>query len=274
MPIILIIAGIACCIYDAVLLLISPGTLLSSIFSFTHIWLALGALFIFTGGYRIKKGSYFWKQWQKKTKIIVICALFLCAVISCVNLYLILNPRLAKESDEADFVILLGGGIDKNGELSKTVMNRVDKASEYLVSHKNAICVVTGGKAIWSNYAEAPELKRQLVLKGIEAERILIEDNALDTIQNLQYSCEVLSRATGKPMGEILSSKVIIVSNFFHLRRAERLAHRMGYSDVMGLGIKVEPYSVLHNYVREIAAYIKLNLRILLTGKPQQITSE
>ena len=270
MAFLLLIAGLICIAYDIVLLVISPGTLLSSIFSFTHIWLLFASVFIYTGVYRIKKGFYFWTRWQKKTKALILSFIAFCALISAVNLSFIINPRLAKDS-EADYLILLGGGIDKNGELSETVMNRVRKAAEYLTEHKKTICVASGGKAIWSNYEEAPELKKQLSLMGVEAERILIEDKALDTIQNLEYSCYVLAKHTGKTKAEILNSKVVIVSNYFHLRRAERLAARMGYSDVMGLGIKVVPYTVPQNYIREIAAYIKLNLRIIITGKPSKI---
>ena len=267
----LIFLGAIFILYDIVLLSIHPGTLLSTLFSFTHIWTAFGALLIFTAVNRKKRGRFFWCACKKQTKATALALLIFCVALSAINLGFILTPRLASAESEADYVILLGGGIDKNGELSETVLKRVNKAAAYLLHHKNALCVATGGKAMWSNYTEAPELKRQLIRLGVAEQQIVIEDRALDTIQNLQYSAAVLSDCTGKSQKEILDSRVIIVSNFFHLRRAERLASRIGFTNVSGLGTEVEPYTVPHNYLREISAYIKLNLRILLTGKPQKL---
>ena len=271
MPIALIVLGAVCVIYDFILMFDSPATLLNTIFSFSHVWTAAGALLIFAGINRRRTGRYFWADWKKRTKISVLSLIVAGVAVSAVNLGFILSPRCVPLEQDADYVILLGGGIDKNGEISPTTMKRVKKAAEYLSLHKNVICVVSGGKALWSNFAEAPELKRQLEKAGIESERILIEDKALDTIQNFQFSCEILSDFAGKTKDEILRSRIIVVSNYFHLRRAERLASRMGFTDIAGIGIEVAPYTVPQCYLREIAAYVKLNLRILLTGKPTRI---
>ena len=52
MNILLIILGIISIAYDAILILINPGTFRDIVVSFTHIWLALGAYLIFLGIYR------------------------------------------------------------------------------------------------------------------------------------------------------------------------------------------------------------------------------
>ena len=70
---------------------------------------------------------------------------------------------------------------------------------------------------------------------------------------------------------EILNSEIAVITNYFHLRRAERLATRMGFTNIKGIPAACPPVYVLHNYVREICAYVKLNLRILLTGEPKKI---
>ena len=61
MNIILIILGIFSIAYDATLIIINPGTFLDIVFSFTHIWLALGAYLIFVAIYRIKTGHSVFK---------------------------------------------------------------------------------------------------------------------------------------------------------------------------------------------------------------------
>lgn len=264
--------GLLCIAYDITLICLNPGTFLDNVFSFTHIWSALGAYLIFIAMYRKKTGHSFWCTFSRRVKVIVASVLSVGVVIATVNLCFILTPKVAPITEDADYVILLGGGISKDGVLPKSVMTRVEKAAEYLNAHPKAICVVTGGTLDWLPYAEAPEIRRQLVLTGVEEQRVLVEDQALDTIQNLQLSCKLLSETLAVPQREVLESRVVIVTSRFHLRRAERLARRMGYTSVAGIPAKCPLIYIPHDYVREICAYVKLNLRILLTGKPARIS--
>ena len=270
---ILITAGILFTTYDVLLLCMSPGTFLDNVFSFTHIWAILGAYLIFCGVYRIKKERSFWSIWKKTVKVCVVVTAAAGLVISIVNLCFILRPKLAQPDKSVDYVILLGGGIDKNGNLPGNVISRVEVTADFLnrPEQKNTVVVVSGGMLHWLPFAEAPELKRQLVLRGVAGERILVEDQALDTIQNFQYSCQMLADFSGVSKQDILNSDIVVISNYFHLRRAERLATRMGFTSIKGIGAPCEKIKALHIYVREICAYVKLNLRILFTGKPKKI---
>lgn len=257
--------------YDFLIIFLNPGTFLDNLTSFTHIWSVLGGYLIFTGVYRKKRGQPFWKCWKKWIQRMVCIVLGAGVLISVVSLFFICRPAVGNFEDEADYVILLGGGIDKDGNLPKSVKSRVEVAAEYLNLHKNTVCVVTGGTLKWLPFPEAPEIKRELEKRGIEGDRILVEDQSLDTIQNFQFSCKMLADYENVSEEEILHKKMMVVTSFFHLRRAERLAERMGFTNINGLPAKVGSVSVLHLYVREIGAYIKLNLRILLSGKPEKI---
>lgn len=268
----LLSAVLLCIAYDVTLICLNPGTFLDNLFSFTHIWSALGAFLVFLAVYRKKTGHSFWSTFSRRVKVIVASVLSVGVVIASVNLCFILTPKIAPITEDADYVILLGGGISGDGVLPKTVMSRVEKAAEYLNAHPKAICVVTGGTLDWLPYPEAPEMKKQLVLAGVEEQRVLIEDKALDTIQNFQLSCRLLSETLAVSQREVLESRVVIVTSRFHLRRAERLARRMGYTNVTGISAKCPLINIPHCYVKEICSYIKLNLRILLTGKPTQIS--
>ena len=273
LSIILIILGLLSACYDFILLFLNPRTFVGNVFSFTHIWLALGAYLIFTGIYRIKKGHSFWSIWKRWVKLTVVSLTSVVAVISIINLTLILTPAVVGTDEKADHVILLGGGISKDGKLPKTVLSRVNKAAEYLNKNPESICVVTGGTLHWLPYAEAPEIKRQLVLAGVSQDRILVEDQAKDTIQNFQLSCKMLAEYKGVSVEEILAAPTAVVTSRFHLRRSERLAKRIGFTNIKGIPCACPAVNVLHVYVREICAYVKLNLRILLTGEPKRMQS-
>ena len=268
--ILLFIGGLLSVFYDVLLLCLSPGTFLDNVFSFTHIWLVLGTYLIFCGVYRIKKGYSFWSVWKKPVKVFVLGFAAAGVIVSVVNLCFILRPKIAEPEKSVDYVILLGGGIDKNGKLPGNVISRVEVAADFLnrPEQKNTVVVVTGGTLHWLPFAEAPELKRQLVLRGVKEERILVEDQALDTIQNFEYSCHKLADFSGVSKQDVLNSDIVVITNYFHLRRAERLAARMGFTSIKGIGAPCEKIKALHLYVREICAYVKLNLRILFTGKP------
>lgn len=269
----LFILGGICCVYDAFLIISSPGTFLDILTSFTHIWLLFGLVFIFFGVWRKIKGHSFWcdaKKWFK-----ILCSVFVGfgLLVSIVNLIFIVNPKKTSMETEVDYVILLGGGIDKNGKLPKSVQKRADKAAEYLLLHPDTKCVVSGGTLKWLPYAEAPELKRQLVLRGVAAENVFVEDQALDTIQNFKYSCSLFADVDGVSVDRILNSRFMIVTSSYHLARAQRLARRLGFTNIYGLGSRVPVANVPHCYLREILAYVKLSLRIILTGEPSLITN-
>jgi hypothetical protein len=97
-------------------------------------------------------------------------------------------------------------------------------------THADAI-VVLGGDWVWrpkqaaelyhegwasrivvSGKGEAPYLRRELVKRGVPASAVLLEDQAMNTWQNAQYSVRLLGREK--------AGKVIIVTSWFHSRRA------------------------------------------------------
>lgn len=256
-------------LYGMLLHFMNPGTLFSELVSFCNIWILIGAIFLFLGTYRKNHQKSFIRALKRGQKIALACLMGAGLIIAAVNLYFIRHPALGASSD-TKYVIILGGGIDKNGQLPQTVRNRIELAADYLLENKNSLAVATGG-TLYHLPPEAPAMKNYLISLGIEADRILIDDKALDTIQNFQNSCQVLSDHENLPKSAILESKILVVTSFFHLARAQRLARRMGFKHITGLGSPTAAIKLLDSYSREICSYIKLNLRILLTGKPAKI---
>lgn len=256
-------------LYGMLLHFMNPGTLFSELISFCNIWILIGAIFLFLGTYRKNHQKSFIRALKRGQKIALACLMGAGLTIAAVNLYFIRHPAVGASSD-TKYVIILGGGIDKNGQLPQTVQKRIELAADYVLENKNALAVATGG-TLYHLPPEAPAMKNYLISLGIEADRILIDDKALDTIQNFQNSCQVLSDHENLPKSAILESKILVVTSFFHLARAQRLARRMGFKHITGLGSPTAAIKLLDSYSREICSYIKLNLRILLTGKPAKI---
>ncbi len=252
-------------IYFVAMRICSPETIFGSFFSFSSIWFWLSvACFVI---FALRK-QHLWKKSPRALKITVFSVFGAGILIAGVNLWFICHPKLADGTENPEYVILLGGGITKDAELTDSVKRRVAVAADYLKKNSNAICVVTGGKGIFAPCPESDVLKPALEAFGIGESRVLAENQAKDTIQNFQFSVKVLSEYSGRSAKEILTAPIAVVTNDFHLARAERLARRMGFSDVVGVSAKTPWLFVLNAYSREILCYIKLNLRILFTGKP------
>lgn len=249
--------------------------ILADTFGFSIIWFLLSVFFIFL--FLLRRNRMLKSTLLKIAAPLKICLcvlIFSGLFVSGLCLSMILNPRVQKTDESADYLIVLGGGVTRDGQLNGTVIKRLNAAADYLLSHPETLAVVSGGVGrppFLNPYSEAEVLKPALAAYGIDENRILPEDKALDTIQNLIFSAQLLSESEGLPVQTILDSSVILVTSDFHLARAERLAERIGYTDIRGISSKTPAIFIPHNYVREIGAYIKLTLRILLTQKPEHI---
>ena len=82
----------------------------------------------------------------------------------------------------------------------------------------------------------------------------------------------MLAEYRGLSIEEVLEMPTAVVTSRYHLRRSERLARRIGYKNIKGIPAACPLIYVPHSYVREICAYVKLNLRILFTGQPKRIS--
>lgn len=271
---VLLVLALFSFIYFILMQIASPGTFGGTFFSFSAVWLYL-ALFLAVLAHLERKMTLkaVWTSIRKPLRVVICAAAVAGVLVSAVNLALILTPEVSSGQEEVRYVILLGGGITKDAKLTKSVQMRVEKAAVYLKAHPSAVAVVTGGQGPFSPCPEADVLKPALEKCGIAGERILAENRAKDTIQNFLFSAHVIAEYDGISEKQVVSSPVAVVTSFFHLARAERLAARMGFTDIYGVPSRIPALFALNTYGREICAYIKLSLRILLTGKPSEITS-
>ena len=156
-----IITGILLCFYDFIIITLNPGTFLDNLTSFSHIWLIPGIYLIHAGIFRLKKQNSFFSSLPKAVKITEVILIFLFVIISIPCLYFILTPDQNPQPN-ADYVFLLGGGIDKNGVLPTNVLYRCETAVNYLQNNPNTQVIVTGGTLKFLPFPEAPAIKAAL----------------------------------------------------------------------------------------------------------------
>lgn len=120
---------------------------------------------------------------------------------------------------------------------------RLEVAFEYLEDNPDVLCIVTGGQGENEDITEAKAMKDYLVNKGIDDFRILIEDKATSTVQNLEFSKKILDENN-------FGYNITIVTDGFHQYRASLIAKDLGLKP-NALSAKTKPYLLPTYWVRE-----------------------
>ncbi|MBP5262754.1 MAG: YdcF family protein [Lachnospiraceae bacterium] len=160
---------------------------------------------------------------------------------------LILSRCNAKAEDGAEYLIVLGAQWKANGP-SVVLKYRLDAAVHYLRVNTSTKVIVSGGQGPNEPIAEADGMYEYLIAQGIDASRIQKEDKSRNTYENLSKCGLMLPKA---------DSRVVLVTNNFHVFRAEKLAKAQGYEYVQGLAADSYPPMQLHNLLREFCGVMK-----------------
>lgn len=83
-----------------------------------------------------------------------------------------------------------------------------------------AAYIIASGGPTHPETTEAAALARLLQRDGVPADRIVLEDRALNTIQNMYYSAAIMAERGWR--------SAILVTEPFHIRRATLVAHDIG----------------------------------------------
>ena len=173
---------------------------------------------------------------------------FLLAV--CVTLVMIIKAGAEQPEKGADYLIILGAHV--YGErMSSNLRYRVEIGKKYLEENPETKVILSGGKGRGEDISEAEAMRRYLVEKGISEDRMLLEDQSVNTDENIRNS-----RALMKEQDAF----VVIATNRFHLLRAEGIARKQGIRKVQGIGQYVRVDTIPNCYLREVIAVWKYKI--------------
>jgi vancomycin permeability regulator SanA len=111
-------------------------------------------------------------------------------------------------------IVALGYALAKDGTPEKPLLDRLDVALKAAQANPSARIMVTGGQP-QSGVTEGDVMTKWLVDKGVDRDRILIEDKSKDTVGNVLNVANLLNRHT--------ADTVILVTSASHMRRARTL---------------------------------------------------
>ena len=109
-----------------------------------------------------------------------------------------------------EFVVVLGAQV-QGDQPSLTLKKRLDLALSYLNDHPQAKVIVSGAQGADEAYTEAYVMAKYLIEQGVDESRVIQEEQAHDTRENLEYSaCSPNSTAWIQRL--FSSSRVISIS--------------------------------------------------------------
>ncbi len=119
-----------------------------------------------------------------------------------------------------DVIIILGGGIDEQGKISKITKERLNG----FLKEKNKFIKMpillssrwSGLMEIKPKITEAQAMKKYLIANGISASRFYSEDKSLDTVSNAIFSREIVAKHKNW-------KRILLVTSGWHMRRASWL---------------------------------------------------
>ena len=178
-------------------------------------------------------------------KIVVILTCVGLVYFCFVESFIIKNARTDPD-DGRKYLIVLGAAVYRD-QPSLTLVRRMEGAMDYLDRHSESIAIVSGGMGPGETVTEGQAMYDYMTAHGVDPARILIENRATSTEENLQYSFEMIRQRGDEPAG-----KVAIVSSAYHLYRAKLFAQKLGVDDAAGVAAPWGYFFVMLNYfIRE-----------------------
>ena len=175
--------------------------------------------------------------------------IFIIFMISFVIVEGLIIFTSSKKPNSADVVIVLGAGVRPSGP-SPLLRMRLDEAYDFLIENPETICIVTGGQGPNEHDSEAAVMAKYLEEKGLDSDRIIIENKATNTIENFTFSKALLD--------EYFSDrdyKTVYVTNGFHVYRSGLIAKKSGLK-ADGLAADTLPGLQLNYHIREYCSLI------------------
>lgn len=190
------------------------------------------------------------KVWLKRLKILVLCGMGAGVLLFFLSFCAVLYGDRDNIRGTPDVMLILGCEVKPWGP-SELLLDRLDEALGYLEENPQLPVIVSGGQGPTEPTSEAQAMADYLIEHGIPEHQILLEDQSTNTAENMVYSYQLWQE-------QEKDSHVLVVSNGFHLTRAELLAERAGFEEVSTLAApSSHAPSKLKMYVREPLALVK-----------------
>ena len=162
--------------------------------------------------------------------------------------------------DDSLCIVVMGYQLQSNGAMRPELEARMEVTLASARKYPNAYILCTGGSTASKNgiVTEAGQMAKWLKRNGIDASRIIVEDNAMSTIQNAIYGCQLLYR--DYPQVRSLA----VVTSDYHIYNSCLYFHTQAALDAYESGI--QPMRVVGNATCQVNPDAVPDLDTQVTG--------
>ena len=178
------------------------------------------ALIVFYEGSRILRPKF--PKPITVLRILVTICLIIGLIAFGITEFLIFDASSGDPDKQCDYFVVLGAKVRESGP-SISLWDRIYGAAGYMYHNPDTIAVVSGGQGNDEPMTEGMAMFVELVDLGIDPERILVENRATSTRENILFALDLIEEQTGsrpKTLG--------VVSSEYHLFRASLIAKDCG----------------------------------------------
>ena len=169
--------------------------------------------------------------------------------------------RVAGLVSRADYVIVLGSGLGRRGQVTPLLASRLDRGRqvwEAITSRGGRpVLIVSGGQGVDEPVSEAEAMATYLITCGFPADRLVREDRSRTTEENLAFSRAIMDAATP-------GARCVVVTSNYHVFRTAIIARQAGVRGQV-TGARTAGYYWPSAMLREFAA-VFLRYRLVNLG--------
>jgi len=167
----------------------------------------------------------------------------LCAVTEAI----IIRASFGDPDKTCQYMVVLGAKVNDTSP-SISLSDRIDAAYAYMTNHPDVIAILSGGQGEDEGISEAECMFRELTARGIDKDRLWLEDKATSTWENLKFSLDLIAYKTGTQ-----PETIGLLSSEYHLFRASLFAKDCGV-EAVGIPATTSWLTLRLNYfTREVA---------------------
>ena len=194
---------------------------------------------------------HFLKKYFPKTAKVLTITL---TVILCIGILIfgvteaiVIHASFGQPDADCSYIIVLGAKV--NGTTpSLSLSDRIRTAEQYLKAHPDTLAILSGGKGEDEGISEAQCMFNELTARGIDPDRLWLEEQSTSTQENLLFTMALIEEKTGdRP------DSIGLISSEYHLCRAGIFARDCGVTAI-GIPAQTSWFSIKLNYfMREVA---------------------
>lgn len=207
------------------------------------LWCAAVALAVFALLTRWRE-KHRWALWLRRAFLALLAAGF--AFFAVLEVWVISWART--EDAPAAAMVVFGAGVNGD-EPSLTLRTRLEAALAYAEDHPGIPVVVSGAQGRGETVSEAACMAGWLTARGVDPERVWLEERAANTEENVKYSLELLEER-----GVDVTADIAFCTSDYHMCRAVYLrGHPYAVPVAAHMPARYWPVTVNY-YIREAFA--------------------